>query len=75
MTRGRVIENLFKNGKMIMLGSGILQIILVVYDNFLFSNPSKLSNILLAGLFFNLLMVFLVWKSERINLVFRKIKN
>ena len=39
MTRGRVIENLFKNGKMIMLGSGILQIILVVYDNFLFSNP------------------------------------
>jgi hypothetical protein len=75
VTRGRVIENLFKNGKMIMLGSGILQIILVVYDNFLFSNPSKLSNILLAGLFFNLLMVFLVWKSERINLVFRKIKN
>ena len=75
VTRGRVIETLFKNGKMIMLGSGILQIILVVYDNFLFSNPSKLSNILLTGLFFNFLMVFLVWKSERINLVFREIKN
>ena len=66
------IEIFFKNGKVILIGVGISQIILLCYDRL---SESNLSNVFLAGLIFNLLMVFLVWKSERIELVFKSIKE
>ncbi len=68
LIKSRMVEVFFNNGKLILIGVGILQLILLVYGNFSVQN---LSNVFLIGLFFNFLMVFLVWKSERIELVFK----